>query len=73
MAVPRTADADGLDLCAGRWIHIRGLPPRFNADLLRHCGADAFPLVDSSTAATSVSPCESLANTDSRLNVSGFR
>ncbi|CAN6288829.1 unnamed protein product [Urochloa humidicola] len=60
-AAPR-AGADGADPCAGRRIHIRHLPPRFNADLLRHCGADAFPLTDPSAAATSAPPCESLAN-----------
>ncbi|XP_062205950.1 probable xyloglucan galactosyltransferase GT19 [Phragmites australis] len=56
------AGADGQDPCAGRRIHIRHLPPRFNAHLLRHCGADAFPLADPSAAATSSPPCESLAN-----------
>jgi hypothetical protein len=61
-ALPGNADAAGPDPCAGRRIHIRGLPPRFNTDLLRHCGANAFPLADPSAAATSVPPCESLAN-----------
>jgi hypothetical protein len=62
-ALPDTADAAGPDPCAGRRIHIRGLPPHFNTDLLCHCGANAFPpLVDPSAAATSVPPCESLAD-----------
>ncbi|KAL6905308.1 hypothetical protein ACP4OV_002909 [Aristida adscensionis] len=50
------------DPCSGRRIHIRRLPPRFHADLLRHCGAEAFPLADPSAATTSPPPCESLAN-----------
>lgn len=49
------------DPCAGRRIHIRRLPPRFNAHLLRHCDA-GFPLADPSTPATSSPPCESLVN-----------
>ncbi|ONM06841.1 probable xyloglucan galactosyltransferase GT19 [Zea mays] len=61
-ALPGTADAAGPDPCAGRRIHIRGLPPHFNTDLLRHCDANAFPLADPSAAATSVPPCESLAD-----------
>ncbi|KAF8728058.1 hypothetical protein HU200_018634 [Digitaria exilis] len=60
-AAPR-AGADAPDSCAGRRIHIRRIPPRFNTDLLRHCGADTFPLTDASAAATSAPPCESLAN-----------
>ncbi|CAL4932184.1 unnamed protein product [Urochloa decumbens] len=61
-AAARRAGADESDPCAGRRIHIRHLPPRFNTDLLRHCGADAFPLTDPTAAATSAPPCESLAN-----------
>jgi hypothetical protein len=49
---------DDADPCEGRRIHIRRLPPRFNTDLLRHCGGGAFPLSEQS----SVPPCESLAN-----------
>ncbi|KAJ1292619.1 hypothetical protein BS78_01G003800 [Paspalum vaginatum] len=56
------ATADDPDPCAGRRIHIRSLPRRFNADLLRYCGGDGFPLADTSAAATSVPPCASLAN-----------
>ncbi|WVZ61353.1 hypothetical protein U9M48_011248 [Paspalum notatum var. saurae] len=65
------ATADEPDPCAGRRIHIRSLPRRFNADLLRYCSGgdgdgdadgDAFPLGDPSAAATSVPPCASLAN-----------
>jgi hypothetical protein len=49
---------DDADACAGRRIHIRRLPSRFNTDLLRHCGGGAFPLSEQSSAP----PCESLAN-----------
>ncbi|KAL6641439.1 hypothetical protein ACP70R_019620 [Stipagrostis hirtigluma subsp. patula] len=56
------AGAGEPDPCSGRRIHIRRLPPRFNTDLLRHCGGDAFPLADPSAAATSPPTCESLAN-----------
>ncbi|KAL5225864.1 hypothetical protein ABZP36_012503 [Zizania latifolia] len=52
---------DKADLCAGCRIHIRRIPPRFNAHLLRHCDA-AFSLADPSAAATSAPPCESLVN-----------
>ncbi|XP_051195698.1 probable xyloglucan galactosyltransferase GT19 [Lolium perenne] len=55
------AAGDAPDPCSGRRIHIRTLPPRFNAQLLRHCDA-AFPLADPSAAATSAPSCESLAN-----------
>ncbi|KQJ97744.1 probable xyloglucan galactosyltransferase GT19 [Brachypodium distachyon] len=47
------------DPCAGRRIHIRALPPRFNTHLLRHCDA-AFPLADPSASAPP--SCASLAN-----------
>uniref|UniRef100_A0ACD5YXS3 Uncharacterized protein n=1 Tax=Avena sativa TaxID=4498 RepID=A0ACD5YXS3_AVESA len=46
------------DPCAGRRIHIRRLPARFNTDLLGHCGT-AFPLADHPSATPS---CASLAN-----------
>ena len=55
------AAGDAADPCAGRRIHIRPLPPRFNTHLLRHCDA-AFPLADPSAATTSAPSCESLAN-----------
>ncbi|VAH96023.1 unnamed protein product [Triticum turgidum subsp. durum] len=44
--------------CAGRRIHVRRLPPRFNTDLLRHCDG-AFPLADHPGATPA---CASLAN-----------
>ncbi|XBJ24870.1 hypothetical protein VPH35_002650 [Triticum aestivum] len=47
-AVAGDAAADSADPCAGRRIHIRDLPPRFNTHLLRHCDA-AFPLADPSS------------------------
>ncbi|KAF7047116.1 hypothetical protein CFC21_056077 [Triticum aestivum] len=46
------------DPCAGRRIHVRRLPARFNTDLLRHCDG-AFPLADHPLATPS---CASLAN-----------
>ncbi|KAE8792984.1 xyloglucan galactosyltransferase KATAMARI1 [Hordeum vulgare] len=46
------------DPCAGRRIHVRRLPARFNTDLLRHCDG-AFPLADHPSATPS---CASLAN-----------
>ncbi|TVU08457.1 hypothetical protein EJB05_41862, partial [Eragrostis curvula] len=46
------------DPCAGRRIHVRRLPARFNAELLQHCGT-AFPLSD---AADPNRSCASLAN-----------
>ena len=42
--------------CPDRRIHIHHMHPRFNAGFLRHCGADAFPLADTSPAATSARP-----------------
>jgi hypothetical protein len=45
------------DPCAGRRIHVRRLPARFNTELLRHC-ATAFPLADPG----STPACASLAN-----------
>ncbi|RLN17652.1 hypothetical protein C2845_PM02G40400 [Panicum miliaceum] len=45
------------DPCAGRRVHVRRLPSRFNTDLLRHC-ATAFPLADPGSAPA----CASLAN-----------
>ncbi|KAL6645315.1 hypothetical protein ACP70R_016923 [Stipagrostis hirtigluma subsp. patula] len=49
------------DPCAGRRIHIRRLPARFNTQLLRHC-ATAFPLADPSTPSASTPACASLVN-----------
>ncbi|KQK24126.1 probable xyloglucan galactosyltransferase GT19 [Brachypodium distachyon] len=46
------------DPCAGRRVHIRRLPPRFNTDLLGHCST-AFPLADHPSSTPS---CASLAN-----------
>uniref|UniRef100_A0A0D9XM92 Exostosin GT47 domain-containing protein n=1 Tax=Leersia perrieri TaxID=77586 RepID=A0A0D9XM92_9ORYZ len=60
-AVAVSGDANQPDPCAGRRIHIRRLPPRFNTHLLRHCDA-AFPLADPSSPATSSPPCSSLSN-----------
>ncbi|KAK3157089.1 hypothetical protein QOZ80_2AG0116020 [Eleusine coracana subsp. coracana] len=62
LTVAAVSGDDDADPCAGRRIHIRRLPPRFNTDLLRHCGAASFPLSDPSSSATSAPPCESLAN-----------
>ena len=53
-----TVAASEPDPCAGRRIHIRRLPARFNTDLLRHCDT-AFPLADHPSATPS---CASLAN-----------
>ncbi|KAG2591743.1 probable xyloglucan galactosyltransferase GT19 [Panicum virgatum] len=56
-----TATQRPADPCAGRRVHVRRLPVRFNLDLLRHCAA-AFPLVDPTSPATSTPSCASLAN-----------